>query len=278
MPHIAALLSQAYARLTAMKLYAYRALDYLQSASANDRRYLLFNAIQKAKVSTEGVKVMDLLSECIGAKGFESETYFEMALRDIQLIPGLEGSTHVNLSLAAQFIPKYFNQPHENLSQPKSLAAGQSISDENPYLMEARSGNVQTIAFGKYPSAYRPLWSIPNVRMFARQARAFRRFIRKRADTAANDDTQMTLAIAHCFAIIVYGQLVAENCLLFDVPREMISAIFQMLIIDLTVCALNLSSIPQLDAQSKNRIGRLVQSAKSAESDWDFVLQRIVAD
>ena len=37
----------AYARLTAMKLYAYRAMDYLQAASADDRRYLLFNAVQK---------------------------------------------------------------------------------------------------------------------------------------------------------------------------------------------------------------------------------------
>ena len=103
MPHIGSATAQAYARLTGMKLYAYRALDYVHGSSAADRRYLLFGAVQKAKVSTEGVKVIALLSECVGAKGFESDTYFEMALRDIQLIPGLEGSTHVNLGLAAQF-------------------------------------------------------------------------------------------------------------------------------------------------------------------------------
>ena len=87
MPHIRATTAQAYARLTAMKLYAYRALDYVHAASADDRRYLLFCAVQKAKVSTEGVKVMSLLSECIGAKGFESDTYFEMALRDSSSSP-----------------------------------------------------------------------------------------------------------------------------------------------------------------------------------------------
>src|SRR4030095_4235652 len=87
MPHIRATMSQAYARLAAMKLYAYRALDYVHAASAADRRYLLFTAVQKAKVSTEGVKVMTLLSECIGARGFESETYFESALRVVKLIP-----------------------------------------------------------------------------------------------------------------------------------------------------------------------------------------------
>jgi len=89
MPHIRSLVAQASARLLAMKLYAYRALDYLQSASPDDRRYLLYCAVQKAKVSTEGVKVISLLSECIGAKGFESDTWFETALRDAQLIPSL---------------------------------------------------------------------------------------------------------------------------------------------------------------------------------------------
>src|SRR5207253_101043 len=63
MPHIRALVAQARARLIAMKLYAYRALDYVHGASEADRRYLLFCAVQKAKVSTEAVKVMALLSE-----------------------------------------------------------------------------------------------------------------------------------------------------------------------------------------------------------------------
>ena len=61
---------------------------------------------------------MDLLRECIGAKAFESDTYFEMALRDAQLIPNLEGSTHINLGLATQFIPRYFARPNRSLAEP----------------------------------------------------------------------------------------------------------------------------------------------------------------
>src|SRR5205823_5204351 len=80
MPHIRAATAAAFARLTAMKLYACRALDYLQAAGDRDRRYLLFNAVQKAKVSTEGVKVLGLLADCLGARGVEAETYFESAL------------------------------------------------------------------------------------------------------------------------------------------------------------------------------------------------------
>ncbi len=134
MPHLQFAMAQAYARLTAMKLYAYRALDYLQAARAADRRYLLYCAVQKAKVSTEGVKVVSQLSECIGAKGFEADTYFEMALRDVQLFPGLEGSTHINLTLTAQFIPQYFDRAAAELPIPSSLAASPETPPGNPYL------------------------------------------------------------------------------------------------------------------------------------------------
>ena len=67
-----------------MKLYAYRALDYLHSCPRRGPPLSSLCAVQKAKVSTEGVKVVAHLSECIGAKGFEADTYFEMALRDVQ--------------------------------------------------------------------------------------------------------------------------------------------------------------------------------------------------
>ncbi len=176
MPHIRSLTAQATARLTAMKLYAYRALDYVQAASAADRRYLLHCAVQKAKVSTEGVKVMALLSECIGAKGFESQnTYFEMALRDIQMIPSLESSAHINLAFAAQFIPRYFAREAPDLSDPPPLTAA-AASQENPYLMEARSSAISGIVFPAYRKAYAPLIDVPNVRLFAMQAKAFRLF------------------------------------------------------------------------------------------------------
>jgi acyl-CoA dehydrogenase len=276
MPHIASLMCQAYARLTAMKLYAYRALDYLHAASENDRRYLLLNAIQKAKVSTEGVKVMALLSECIGAKGFESETYFEMALRDIQLIPGLEGSTHVNLSLAAQFIPKYFNDPDRSLAEPKSLAA-QNASDENSYLMQARGGNPQKVAFPFYLTAFLPHLTIASARAFAFQARAFRWFLNANSQLP-NDDMQVTMAIADGFAMIVYGQLVAENCIHCAVPREIVSVIFQLLAQDLAVCGLKLASNYKLEGAAQESLGRMVRVAKTAKSDWDFILQKLAAN
>jgi acyl-CoA dehydrogenase len=158
-----------------MKLFAYRALDYLHAATAADRRYLLFASVQKARVSTEGVKVMALLSECIGAKGLEADTYFESALRDVPLVPTLEGSTHINHQVVAQFIRCYFARvaPHGPASPP-SLAALAGGAGENPYLMTSLTNDVHLVRFADFLSAYRPHASVPNAIIFARQVRAFR--------------------------------------------------------------------------------------------------------
>lgn len=270
MPHIRSMTAQACARLTAMKLYAYRALDYVRAASEKDRRYLLYCAVQKAKVSTEGVKVMATLSECIGAKGFESEnSYFEMALRDAQLIPSLESSAHINLGMAAQFIPRYFTRPDPDLGQPDSLLAGRA-SPENPYLMEARTNAISAIAFPPYLRAYEPLIGVPNVRIFIRQAKAFRHFVgimHPKRDSIE----QIPFALGQCVSTIAYGQLIAENAAIQNVPLKMVSAMFHLFVADLCAAGLALASLPGMDAMSRLLIRRMVAVPRTSASDWEFV-------
>ena len=55
------ILSEAYARLLAAKLYGARAVDYVRSASREDRRYLLYTPINKMQVTTEGERIVRLL-------------------------------------------------------------------------------------------------------------------------------------------------------------------------------------------------------------------------
>ena len=106
-PHVRRLLADAYVRLVAMKLYSARCSDYERSASAEDRRFLLYNPIAKMKVTSEGERVVDLLWEVIAAKGFEKDTYFEQATRHIRTLPKLEGTVHVNLALVLKFLPAF---------------------------------------------------------------------------------------------------------------------------------------------------------------------------
>ncbi|MCP3904035.1 MAG: acyl-CoA/acyl-ACP dehydrogenase [Planctomycetes bacterium] len=280
MPHIQATMAQAYVRLIAMKLYAYRTLDFVHAACADDRRYLLFTAVQKARVTTEGVKVLALLSECIGARGFESDTHFEMALRDVQLVPGLESSTHINLGLTAQFAPRYLADG-EAPGEPGSLVAGEIASVENAYLLRARTGAISAIRFPPLLQAYRPLMSIANVRRFVKAAKAFQLLARgrgRRRTTRA--DNPATLGLGQCLATLVYAQLVAENAVRLNVPAPIVAAIFQTLVHDFSIAALTLASCREsagpgeplaAGAVDPRILHRLVSVARLSADEAEFV-------
>ncbi|TXI61167.1 acyl-CoA dehydrogenase [Mycolicibacterium mageritense] len=106
-PQIRRMLADGYARLVGMKLYSERAVDYMRSASPNDRRYLLFNAIEKMNVTREGEKIVTLLADTIAARAFESDMYFTMALLGVTGLPRLEGTVHVNMALSLKFMQNY---------------------------------------------------------------------------------------------------------------------------------------------------------------------------
>ena len=101
------ILSEAYARLLAAKLYGARAVDYVRSASRDDRRYLLYTPITKMQVTMEGERIVRLLAEVISAKGFERGSYFESAKNIVDGLPKLEGTVHVNRALLLKFLPGY---------------------------------------------------------------------------------------------------------------------------------------------------------------------------
>ena len=83
----------------------------MRSASADDRRYLLYSPLTKAKVTSEGERVITALWDVIAAKGVEKDTFFETVAREIGLLPRLEGTVHINIGLLAKFMPNYPVRP-----------------------------------------------------------------------------------------------------------------------------------------------------------------------
>jgi acyl-CoA dehydrogenase len=279
MPHIRDATAFAFARLNAMKLYAFRALDYLQAAGENDRRYLLFNAVQKAKVSTEGVKVMGLLSECIAARGFEADTYFESALREAQMVPSLESSTHINFALASQFIDAWFAPPGNEVPVVEPVSLHEAEPDENPYWLEAGSDrNPRTVRFAHCLTAYRSLRSVPNIRLFVKQLKVFCRFVRKgfcAGDPGAAPG--LPIALGRCFAIIAYAQLVAENCLAAKLDPSLVSVVFHGLIEDVGAEALKLSALFVPGSAPRALLRRIAQAPRTTAADMESVSRLIAA-
>jgi acyl-CoA dehydrogenase len=276
LPHIRVSTALAFARLTAMKFYAYRALDYLQAAADDDRRYLLFHAVQKARVSTEGVKVMHLLCECVGARGFEADTYFESALREAPMIPSLEGSTHINLGLTAQFLDPYFADPPADPPAPGSLALGTAAADENPYWLAARDRTPRTVRFAPCLRAYRPLRAVPNVRLFVKQVRAFRDFGRGVPAMNLTSHAGLLIAVGKCFAVIVYAQLVAEMCAAVAAAPETVSAIFHALVEDLSEEALRLAAMFPPRAAERAQLRPVVRVPRTDPGDLE-AMSRLLA-
>jgi acyl-CoA dehydrogenase len=235
-PHVRQMLVDAYARLVAMKLVALRAADYMRAASATDRRYLLYNPIVKMKVTTQGEEVINLLWDVIAAKGFEKDTYFEMAARDIRGLPKLEGTVHVNIALIVKFIPGFlFN----HASYPPLGRRDEPANDDFLFAQGPARG-LGTIAFHDHAPVFAS-WEVPNVRLFREQLAVFRDLVSAAPpDEAQRKDLDFLMALGEMFVQIVYAELVLENARLYAIDEGLVDQIFDGMVRDLSRFALQL--------------------------------------
>jgi len=234
-PHVKKLFTESYARIVAMKLFAHRAADYLRVASDDDRRYLLFNPIVKMKVTGQGEKVVGMLHEVIAAKGYEQDTYFEMALRDIGMLPKLEGTEHVNMALIIKFVKNYFFEPIDYPEVPTMSGAG-----DDSYLFHQFTGGLAQVRFPDYRKVYEKTDSA-NISIFKEQVELFRSLL----ITAPPSKEQSTnidymLAAGELFTLIVYAQLILEKKDDYMVDADLLEQIFKFLISDFSSYALKM--------------------------------------
>ena len=232
--------TDAYARLSAMKLFALRASDYQRSASLADRRYLLFNPMVKMKVTTQGEEVINLLWDVIAAKGFEKSMYFEMAARDIRALPKLEGTVHVNIALIVKFLANYFFNHESYPVIPECIQPAHDafLFDQGP------TKGLGKIRFHDYKISY-GLFDTPNLAVFKEQVSLFKAMLAKATPTEAQArNTDFQLAVGELFALVVYGQLILEMASLRGVGADLVDQIFDFMVRDFSKFALQLYSKP----------------------------------
>jgi len=235
-PHAQRNLTDAYARLVAMKLVALRAGDYMRSASADDRRYLLYNPVVKMKVTTQGEEVINLMWDVIAAKGFEKDMYFETAARDIRGLPKLEGTVHVNLALILKFMLNYFFNPADLADVPRRDDATNDdfLFDQGP------TKGLGKIRFHDYQRAF-DAYDVPNVNVFREQIDIFKESLMQAPPQEAQlRDTDFLLAVGELFALIVYAQLILENARIYAVDAALVDQIFDALVRDCSLYAVQL--------------------------------------
>jgi acyl-CoA dehydrogenase len=227
--HVRQAFVDAYARLVAMKLFSDRAIDYFRTASADDRRYLLFNPITKMKVTTEGEKVIDELWDVIAAKGFEKDTFFEMAARDIRGLPKLEGTVHVNMALVLKFMASYLFAPEEFEPVPQRRDA----ADDEFLFRQGPARGLSKIRFHDWRATYEQFAHVPNVARFTEQAAGLRTLL----ETAPPAEEQQTdldflLTLGELFTLIPYGQLILERAQQTGLDDDLLDQIFDVFVRD----------------------------------------------
>ncbi|MFH2133335.1 MAG: acyl-CoA dehydrogenase family protein [bacterium] len=237
-PHIKQLFTDAYTRLTAMKLFALRASDYMRSASPGDRRYLLYNPMVKMKVTTQGEDVINHLWDVMAAKGFEKDQYFSVAAVDIRALPKLEGTVHVNMALIIKFMPNYFFNPGAFPEIPERV---DPANDDFLFQQGATKG-LGGIQFHDYNAAYDSI-NLPNIALFKEQIEVFKRFMLEATpDEEQSKDIDFLLIVGELFTLVVYGQLIIENARIKNLPDDILDQIFDVMVRDFSRFALQLYS------------------------------------
>jgi acyl-CoA dehydrogenase len=261
-PHVKQLFSDAYSRLVAMKLVALRAADYMRSASATDRRYLLYNPVVKMKVTTQGEDVINHLWDVIAAKGFERDMYFEMAARDIRALPKLEGTVHVNIALIVKFMPNYFFNPQEC----PEIGRRDDPADDTFLFNQGAARGLGDVRFHDYESTYND-FSQANVGVFRGQVAVFKDMLQAAppGEGQAND-VDFLLAVGELFTLVVYGQLLLENARIYDIAEDLIDQIFDVFVRDFSHYALQLHGKPSsTDVQMEHCLRMIAKPAGDAD-------------
>jgi acyl-CoA dehydrogenase len=254
-PHVKALLTTAYTRLFAMKLFALRATDYMRTASAEDRRYLLFVPMVKMKVTTEGEHVINDMWDVMAAKGFEKDMYFNMAARDIRALPKLEGTVHVNMALIIKFMPNYFFNPG---GFPEIPTFQEPVNDDFLFNQGPTKG-LGGIQFHNYYNVYKSV-DLPNVNVFKEQIKVLREALMTAGpDEAQQKDIDFLLTVGELFTLVVYGQLILENAKLCNIEDDMVDQMFEVFVSDFSRFSLELGNKPSSSEKQQEYASKMIR-------------------
>lgn len=237
--HVRRLLTDAYVRLVAMKLVATRASDYMRSASAEDRRYLLYSPLTKAKITSDGERVITALFDVIAAKGVEKDTFFETVAREIGGLPRLEGTVHINIGLLGKFMPNYLFAPNDALPV---IGRRDDAADDSFLFAQGPTGGLGKVRFHDWRAPFDSYAHLPNVALLREQINVLAEMLASATpDAAQQQDIDFAFGVGQLFATVPYAQLILEEAPLSGVGELLLDEIFALLVKDFSSYAVELN-------------------------------------
>ena len=267
--HVRRLLTDAYVRLIAMKLVATRACDYMRSASAADRRYLLYSPLTKAKITSEGERVVTALWDVIAAKGVEKDTFFEAVTREIGLLPRLEGTVHINIGLLGKFMPNFLFAPNAELPL---IPRRDDAADDTFLFAQGPTGGLGKVRFGDWRAPFESFSHLPNVALLREQVDVLAEMLASATpDAAQQKDIDFAFAVGQLFATVPYAQLILEEAPLSGVDEALIDEIFAVLVRDFNGYAVELSDKPATTDEQARLALRMIRRPVHDPARYDQI-------
>ncbi|BBX64641.1 acyl-CoA dehydrogenase [Mycobacterium saskatchewanense] len=267
--HVRRLLTDAYVRLAAMRLVAARACDYMRSASARDRRYLLYSPLTKAKITSEGERVIIALWDVIAAKGVEKDTFFEAVTREIGLLPRLEGTVHINIGLLAKFMPNFLFAPDSALP---TIGRRDDAADDTFLFAQGPTGGLGKVRFHDWRAAFESFGHLPNVALLRQQIDVLADMLASATpDAAQQKDIDFAFAVGQLFATVPYAQLILEEAGLSGVDAALVDQIFAVLVRDFNGYAVELSDKPATTQDQARFAMRMIRRPVHDPARYDQV-------
>jgi acyl-CoA dehydrogenase len=267
--HVRRLLTDAYMRLIAMKLVATRTADYMRSASADDRRYLLYSPLTKAKITSEGERVIIALWDVIAAKGVEKNTIFEAMAREIGLLPRLEGTVHINIGLLAKFMPNFLFAPSSEL--PLIGRRDDALNDSFLFA-QGPTGGLGKVRFHDWRAPLDSFAHLPNVALLREQIDVLAEMLASATpDAAQQKDIDFAFGVGQLFATVPYAQLILEEAPLSGVDETLLDEIFALLVRDFNSYAVELSDKPSTTDEQARFAMRMIRRPVHDPARYDQV-------
>ena len=209
----------------------------------------------------------------IAARGFEAETYFSQAARDIRALPKLEGTVHVNMALIIKFMANYFYFPDPNL--PIIPCKVNDARNDDFLFNQGTTSGLSQIKFHDFKAVYDSV-DLPNVNIYKEQVKTYVEFGMKATPKEAQaNDLDFLLIAGELFTLVVYGQLIIENQQAYDISNELLEQIFDFLIRDFSKFALQLYSKPSTTAKQQEYLLKMIQRPVTDKDRFEQILAEV---
>ncbi|OBK21280.1 acyl-CoA dehydrogenase [Mycobacterium asiaticum] len=272
--HVRRLLTDAYARLVAMRLVCTRASDYMRSAAAEDRRYLLYSPLTKAKVTSEGERVITALFDVIAAKGVEKDMFFETVAQEIGMLPRLEGTVHINIGLLAKFMPNFLFAPDAALPQ---IGRRDDDADDTFLFNQGPTGGLGKVRFHDWRASFDSYAHLPNVALLREQTDVLAEMLASATpDAAQQKDIDFAFGVGQIFALVPYAQLILEEAALSGVDEALIDEIFALLVRDFNSYAVELNDKAATTDEQARFALRMIRRPNNDPARYEKVWQEFV--